>query len=260
MTTTTSSTRTADTIALNNRLQIVRLDDIKFPTPNGYAQQRGWGFYIAGKGFIKFKADQSFVPYAPCGGKSALQSIIDDGGFLEYDSLEFILPDWEERDFMLTQYHAMKLKHPDAVLLFRNGDFYETFADDAIACSEILGLVLTRRIDETRQKYIELCGFPHHALDTYLPKIVRSGRRVAICEQLESPKKFVKRGGEPDARPDPEPQPDKRNFHYEYRWRCHNMCHGGMTSETFRNYADRHSYRPTGRGTGWTIEKFRVYD
>lgn len=195
MTTTSSITRTADTIALNKRLQIVRLDDLKFPMPNGYAQQRGHGFYIAGKGFIKFKCDDTFVPYAPCGGKAALQSIIDDGGFIEYDSLEFIQPIWEERDNLISQYHAMKLKHPDAVLLFRVRDFYETFAEDAIACADILGITLTRRIDETRRAYIELCGFPHHALDTYLPKIVRAGRRVAICEQLESPKQFVKRGG-----------------------------------------------------------------
>ena len=91
---------------------------------------------------------------------------------------------------------AMKEKHPDAVLLFRVGDFYETFSEDAIAASEILGITLTRRANGSAQ-FVELAGFPHHALDTYLPKLVRAGKRVAICEQLEDPKttkKLVKRG------------------------------------------------------------------
>lgn len=90
----------------------------------------------------------------------------------------------------------MKKKHPDAVLLFRVGDFYETFSDDAISASEILGITLTRRANGSA-KYVELAGFPHHALDSYLPKLVRAGKRVAICEQLEDPKltkKLVKRG------------------------------------------------------------------
>ena len=90
----------------------------------------------------------------------------------------------------------MKQKHPDAILLFRVGDFYETFSDDAIAASEILGITLTRRANGSAQ-HVELAGFPHHALDTYLPKLVRAGKRVAICEQLEDPKltkKLVKRG------------------------------------------------------------------
>lgn len=195
MNTTTSFNRTADTIALNERLQIVRLDDLKFPTPNGYAQKRGWGLYIAGKGFVKFKTDEGFVPYAPIGGRKSLQSILDSGGFIDYDSIEFILPKWEGRDNILMQYHEMKTNHPDAVLLFRVDDFYETFAEDAIAISDILGLTLTRRVDETRQKYVELAGFPHHALDTYLPRIVRAGRRVALCEQLEQPKKKIAKRG-----------------------------------------------------------------
>lgn len=88
---------------------------------------------------------------------------------------------------LLTQYAEMKKKHPDAVLLFRVGDFYETFSDDAIIASEILGITLTRRANG-RANTIELAGFPHHALDTYLPKLVRAGKRVAICEQLEDPK------------------------------------------------------------------------
>ncbi len=90
----------------------------------------------------------------------------------------------------------MKNAHPDAVLLFRVGDFYETFSEDAIIASEILGITLTRRANGAAS-YVELAGFPHHALDTYLPKLVRAGKRVAICEQLEDPKltkKLVKRG------------------------------------------------------------------
>ncbi len=90
----------------------------------------------------------------------------------------------------------MKKKHPDAIMLYRVGDFYETFSTDAIVASEILGITLTKRANGPGQS-IELAGFPHHALDTYLPKLVRAGKRVAICEQLEDPKttkKLVKRG------------------------------------------------------------------
>ncbi|WP_372649877.1 DNA mismatch repair protein MutS [Draconibacterium sp.] len=96
----------------------------------------------------------------------------------------------------MKQYYAIKDKHPDAVLLFRVGDFYETFGEDAIKAAEILGITLTRRANGSAS-YVELAGFPHHALDTYLPKLVRAGQRVAICEQLEDPKmtkKIVKRG------------------------------------------------------------------
>jgi DNA mismatch repair protein MutS len=97
---------------------------------------------------------------------------------------------------LMKQYYAIKAKHPDAVLLFRVGDFYETFGDDAIKAAEILGITLTRRANGAAS-YVELAGFPYHALDTYLPKLVRAGQRVAICEQLEDPKltkKIVKRG------------------------------------------------------------------
>ena len=97
---------------------------------------------------------------------------------------------------LMKQYIEMKGKHPDAILLFRVGDFYETFSEDAITASEILGITLTLRANGSAQ-YVELAGFPHHALDTYLPKLVRAGKRVAICEQLEDPKltkKLVKRG------------------------------------------------------------------
>lgn len=96
----------------------------------------------------------------------------------------------------MAQYVEMKKKHPDAILLVRVGDFYETFSEDAIAASKILGITLTRRANG-KAAYVELAGFPHHALDTYLPRLVRAGRRVAICEQLEDPKltkKLVKRG------------------------------------------------------------------
>lgn len=96
----------------------------------------------------------------------------------------------------MKQYYAVKAKHPDAVLLFRVGDFYETFGEDAIRASSILGITLTKRANGAASS-VELAGFPHHALDNYLPKLVRAGQRVAICEQLEDPKltkKIVKRG------------------------------------------------------------------
>ncbi len=96
---------------------------------------------------------------------------------------------------LMKQYNSIKAKYPDALLLFRVGDFYETFGADAIKTSEILGIVLTARNNGASK--IELAGFPHHALDTYLPKLVRAGQRVAICDQLEDPsktKKIVKRG------------------------------------------------------------------
>lgn len=97
---------------------------------------------------------------------------------------------------LMKQYIEIKKQHPDAILLFRVGDFYETFSDDAIAAAGILGITLTRRANGAAQ-FVELAGFPHHALDTYLPKLVRAGKRVAICDQLEDPKqtkKLVKRG------------------------------------------------------------------
>lgn len=97
---------------------------------------------------------------------------------------------------MMKQFLDLKAKHPDAVMLFRCGDFYETYSTDAIVASEILGITLTKRANE-KGKTIEMAGFPHHALDTYLPKLIRAGKRVAICDQLEDPKltkKLVKRG------------------------------------------------------------------
>lgn len=97
---------------------------------------------------------------------------------------------------MMKQFFELKAKHPDAVMLFRCGDFYETYSEDAIIASEILGITLTKRANG-QGKSVEMAGFPHHALDTYLPKLVRAGKRVAICDQLEDPKatkKLVKRG------------------------------------------------------------------
>ena len=97
---------------------------------------------------------------------------------------------------LMKQYLEIKAKHPDAVLLFRVGDFYETFSEDAITASEILGITLTKRANGSAA-HVELAGFPYHALDTYIPKLVRAGKRVAICDQLEDPKqtkKLVKRG------------------------------------------------------------------
>ncbi|WP_418660983.1 DNA mismatch repair protein MutS [Bacteroides ilei] len=97
---------------------------------------------------------------------------------------------------MMKQYFDLKAKHPDAIMLFRCGDFYETYSEDAVTASEILGITLTKRANG-QSKTVEMAGFPHHALDTYLPKLIRAGRRVAICDQLEDPKttkKLVKRG------------------------------------------------------------------
>lgn len=105
-----------------------------------------------------------------------------------------------EEDIVLTpmmkQFLDLKAKHPDAVMLFRCGDFYETYSTDAVVAAEILGITLTKRANG-KGKVVEMAGFPHHALDTYLPKLVRAGKRVAICDQLEDPKltkKLVKRG------------------------------------------------------------------
>ncbi|MBB6275931.1 DNA mismatch repair protein MutS [Porphyromonas circumdentaria] len=96
----------------------------------------------------------------------------------------------------MRQYFQIKQKHPDAILLFRVGDFYETFVEDAVEAARILGITLTRRANGSAQ-HVELAGFPHHALNTYLPRLIEAGKRVAICDQLEDPKltkKLVKRG------------------------------------------------------------------
>ena len=97
---------------------------------------------------------------------------------------------------LMQQYYSMKAQYPDAIMLYRMGDFYETFGEDAVITSQILGITLTKRSHGSPGD-VRLAGFPHHALDTYLPKLIRAGQRVAICEQLEDPKKttkLVKRG------------------------------------------------------------------
>ena len=121
---------------------------------------------------------------------------------------------------LMQQYQEMKKKHPDAVLLFRVGDFYEIFGKDAVIASEILGITLTHRQTGLDSR-IELAGFPHHALDTYLPKLVRAGKRVAICEQLEDPKlkktpkqkvvETVTPNQPPKVEPKPEPKPEPKS-------------------------------------------------
>ena len=121
---------------------------------------------------------------------------------------------------LMQQYQEMKKKHPDAILLFRVGDFYEIFGKDAVIASEILGITLTRRQTGIDSR-IELAGFPHHALDTYLPKLVRAGKRVAICEQLEDPKlkktpkqkvvETVTPNQPPKVEPKPEPKPEPKS-------------------------------------------------
>ena len=96
---------------------------------------------------------------------------------------------------LMQQYFGIKAKYPDALLLFRVGDFYETFGEDAVTASQVLGIVLTKRNNGGSD--IELAGFPHHSMDLYLPRLVRAGFRVAVCDQLEKPskeKKIVKRG------------------------------------------------------------------
>ena len=98
---------------------------------------------------------------------------------------------------MIKQFLDLKAKHPDAVMLFRCGDFYETYSTDAVVAAEILGITLTKRNNGKGGQSLEMAGFPYHALDTYLPKLIRAGKRVAICDQLEDPKlakKLVKRG------------------------------------------------------------------
>ena len=114
-----------------------------------------------------------------------------------FDFLELMAKKDGELTPMMKQFFDLKAKHPDALLLFRCGDFYETYCDDAVDASRILGITLTRRNNGNSGKGDEMAGFPHHALDTYLPKLIRAGRRVAICDQLEDPKltkKLVKRG------------------------------------------------------------------
>ena len=107
------------------------------------------------------------------------------------ESLASLFPE-EEKSPILKQFEDLKKKHPDALLLFRCGDFYESYREDAEACAQVLGITLTKSAKDG----LQMAGFPYHALDTYLPKLIRAGKRVAICDQIEAPadKKRVKRG------------------------------------------------------------------
>jgi hypothetical protein len=120
---------------------------------------------------------------------------MDDVNSKIYDAIHAIdelvreIQESEEESPMMKQYRELKAKHPDAILLFRCGDFYESWEDDAKVCAHVLGITLTENRSGKR-----MAGFPHHTLDIYLPKLVRAGYRIAICDQLEAPKKVVKRG------------------------------------------------------------------
>lgn len=103
------------------------------------------------------------------------------------DQVEPVIHETTSDKSLIEQYEEMKKKHPDSILLFRVGDFYELFEHDAATAATVLGITLTTK--RTKGKEHQLAGFPHHALDTYLPKLVRAGKRVAICEQLQDPKK-----------------------------------------------------------------------
>lgn len=102
-----------------------------------------------------------------------------------------------EKSPLLKQFEDLKKKHPEALLLFRCGDFYETYNEDAEACASILGITLTERRTLYKEDATKIAGFPYHALDAYLPKLIRAGKRVAICDQMENPKEVIKRGAEP---------------------------------------------------------------
>ena len=122
---------------------------------------------------------------------------------------------------MMKQFFDFKAKYPEALLLFRCGDFYETYCEDAVIASQILGITLTHR-NNGYNKGDEMAGFPHHALDTYLPKLIRAGKRVAICDQLEDPKltkKLVKRGITELVTPGVAMQDTVRNYK-ENKFRC----------------------------------------
>ena len=122
-----------------------------------------WGFFLDEQANC-FKQNANFVPLNSC-----------------------FMADKATETPLMKQYYSFKAKYPDAMLLFRVGDFYETYGEDAVKSSKILGIVLTKRSNGASAD-VELAGFPHHALDTYLPKLVRAGLKVAVCEQLEDPK------------------------------------------------------------------------
>ena len=138
----------------------------------------------------------SYADYKP-EGIDAVNSKIYDAIFA-IDELIREIESRTEKKSIMEQFKELKEKYPDAVLLFRCGDFYETYEDDAVECARILGITLTERVRNLGDNsFYKLAGFPHHALDIYLPKLVRAGKRIAICDQFEDPKvtkKLVKRG------------------------------------------------------------------
>ena len=189
----------------------------------------------------------------------------------------------QKNEPLLKQYQEMKKKHPDAILMFRVGDFYEIFGKDAVEASEILGITLTRRMNGIDNR-IELAGFPHHALDTYLPKLVRAGKRVAICEQLEDPKltkttkqrvvetvtpnqppKTESKPAEPpksepakeietDGRPDYSDNPDPRLFAYNLFGELEPI---GKPKRQPRHSEDAHKPKPSVAVKDIPVQKFR---
>lgn len=129
---------------------------------------------------------------------------------------------------IMKQYNDLKKKHPDALILFRCGDFYEAYAEDAHTASKILGLTLSQR-NGSSSKEAAMAGFPHHALDTYLPKLIRAGQRVAICDQLEAPKQTRKAkaekqttlkasNGNTESKAQQQPKVEKKGDNFEAKW------------------------------------------
>ena len=124
------------------------------------------------------------------GGTTGHGGAVQDAGFVEKDSAAVVLSP------MMKQFLDLKSKHPDALMLFRCGDFYETYQQDARKASQILGITLTKssKTKGPDGNPVEMAGFPYHALDNYLPKLIRAGQRVAICDQLEAPRQTARRG------------------------------------------------------------------
>jgi hypothetical protein len=195
--------RTPETIELNARLQIVRLDELTFNTPNGRANVRGYGFRIAGLGYVRFNADAAGIPYSPNGGKRALQSIIDDGGFTDYNDITFVnalnepTDDFTIADSLMTHYCRMKITHPDALMILRNEttspETYELIFDDAHVAAGIIDRNV--KFVQRDTKFIPVVSFPCHDLDTVLPKIIHAGHRVAICD-IAQPRHYFNRQSE----------------------------------------------------------------
>jgi hypothetical protein len=192
--------RTPETIELNARLKIVRLHNLTFKTPKGSTTVRGYGFRIAGLGYVRFKAHAAGIPYSPIGGKRALQSIIDDGGFTDYSNISFVHAVNEPTgDFTFDNNKMMnccylKTRHPDALITVRNDTAspasYEFFFNDAHIAADILGR--KAKLVERDAKLVPVFSFPCKDLDAALQKIIRAGQRIAICD-IEPPKRVIKR-------------------------------------------------------------------